>query len=60
MSRSDTGPGTFAGTFEASGAISDTGTTEDILDVSSPEGEPDGGYLPPDGHRGEGDVHPRG
>ncbi|WP_022836862.1 SDR family oxidoreductase [Salisaeta longa] len=33
-----TGPGTFAGTFESSGAISDAGTTEDILDVSSPEG----------------------
>jgi NAD(P)-dependent dehydrogenase (short-subunit alcohol dehydrogenase family) len=32
-----TGPGTFAGTFEASGAISDTGTTEDALDVSSEE-----------------------
>lgn len=34
-----TGPGTFAGTFEASGAVSDAGTTEDALDVSSPEGE---------------------
>ena len=33
-----TGPGTFAGTFEASGAISDAGTTEDALDVSSAEG----------------------
>lgn len=33
-----TGPGTFAGTFEASGAVSDAGTTEDALDVSSPEG----------------------
>jgi hypothetical protein len=36
--QSATGPGTFAGTFEASGAISDTGTTEDVLDVSSAEG----------------------
>lgn len=33
-----TGPGTFAGTFEASGSITDAGTTEDALDVSSPEG----------------------
>ena len=33
-----TGPGAFAGTFEASGAITDAGTTEDALDVSSPEG----------------------
>ncbi len=36
--QSATGPSTFAGTFEASGAISDTGTTEDALDVSSAEG----------------------
>ena len=36
--QSATGPGTFAGTFEASGVISDTGTTEDALDVSSAEG----------------------
>jgi hypothetical protein len=36
--QSATGPGTFAGTFKASGAISDTGTTEDALDVSSAEG----------------------
>lgn len=34
-----TGPGTFAGTFSASGAITDEGTTEDVLDVSSAEGE---------------------
>ncbi|MDX1531248.1 MAG: SDR family NAD(P)-dependent oxidoreductase [Rhodothermales bacterium] len=33
-----TGPSTFEGTFTASGAISDAGTTEDALDVSSPEG----------------------
>ena len=33
-----TGPGTFAGTFTASGAVADAGTTEDRLDVSSPEG----------------------
>ena len=33
-----TGPGTFAGTFMASGAVEDRGTTEDALDVSSPEG----------------------
>jgi NAD(P)-dependent dehydrogenase (short-subunit alcohol dehydrogenase family) len=36
--QSATGPGTFAGSFEASGAITDTGTTEDTLDVSSAEG----------------------
>ncbi|MEP0547229.1 MAG: SDR family NAD(P)-dependent oxidoreductase [Rhodothermales bacterium] len=36
--QSATGPRTFAGTFEASGAISDTGRTEDTLDVSSAEG----------------------
>ena len=36
--QSATGPGAFAGTFEASGAISDAGTTEDHLDVSSAEG----------------------
>ena len=36
--QSATGPGTFAGTFAASGAIADTGTTEDVLDVSSAEG----------------------
>ncbi len=36
--QSATGPGTFAGTFEASGAITDAGTTEDALDVSSPDG----------------------
>ena len=33
-----TGPGRFAGTFTASGAVEDAGTTEDALDVSSPEG----------------------
>jgi len=33
-----TGPGTFEGTFTASGAVEDAGTTEDALDVSSPEG----------------------
>lgn len=33
-----TGPGTFAGTFTLFGAISDKGTTEDQLDVSSAEG----------------------
>jgi hypothetical protein len=36
--QSATGPRTFAGTFAASGAITDTGTTEDALDVSSAEG----------------------
>ncbi len=33
-----TGPGRFAGTFTLSGVVSDAGTTEDVLDVSSPEG----------------------
>lgn len=33
-----TGPGTFAGTFTASGAVADRGTTEDKLEVSSAEG----------------------
>jgi hypothetical protein len=33
-----TGPGTFAGTFTASGAVSDSGTTEDALTITSAEG----------------------
>lgn len=33
-----TGPATFAGTFEASGSVSDWGTTEDALTITSAEG----------------------
>jgi NAD(P)-dependent dehydrogenase (short-subunit alcohol dehydrogenase family) len=33
-----TGPTTFAGTFEVSGAVADTGTTEDALTITSDEG----------------------
>jgi NAD(P)-dependent dehydrogenase (short-subunit alcohol dehydrogenase family) len=33
-----TGPTTFAGTFEATGAVSDSGTTEDALTFTSDEG----------------------
>lgn len=36
--QSATGPGAFAGTFALDGALSDTGTTEDALAVTSPEG----------------------
>lgn len=36
--QSPTGPGTFTGTFEASGVITDAGTTTDVLDVSTSEG----------------------
>lgn len=36
--QSATGPGTFAGTFTLDGALSDTGATEDALEVTSPEG----------------------